>query len=72
MVKILLAKRRQLFQPLVNILNKASFVVIHVHSGGNVHRRNQRHAVGDSAVLDDLLHLRRNVDVLAMLFGVEG
>src|SRR5437868_9656016 len=38
MVAVGLAKRRELLQPLVDILNQARFVIVHIDGGGNVHR----------------------------------
>jgi hypothetical protein len=37
-----------------------------------VHSRNQRHSIANATCVDDLFHLRRYVDIFAMLFGVEG
>jgi hypothetical protein len=70
-VQVGLAKRGQLFEPLVNIVNQAVFVVVHENAGGDVHGRDQRHAVGHATGLYDLLHLRCDVNVFAVLFGVE-
>ena len=37
MMFVVLAKRRQIFQPLVDVLNQAAFVVVDVDTGRDVH-----------------------------------
>src|SRR4029077_19791175 len=62
---------RQLLQPFVDVLDQSPLVVIHINPGSDMHGGNQRHAIGHAAGMDDFLHLRRNVNVFAMLFSVE-
>lgn len=69
---VLGAKGRELLQPLVNIFDETGFIVIHINSGGDVHGSNQRHAFFDSAFFHRRLHLRRDVNILAMFPGIEG
>jgi len=68
---VILAKRRQFFQPLVDVRQQSVFGVVDPNARRNVHGRNQNHAVADSALFESGVHLLGNVDVLAMLFGVE-
>ena len=67
-----LAEGRQSLQPLVDVLDKPWLVVIHIHSGGDVHGGNQHHALAHTAARHDFLYLRGDVHVLPVLLGVEG
>ena len=72
MVQVRFIEWRKLLQPFVNVLDQPALIVIHINAGRNMHGGNQRHAVGHAAGMNNLFHLRRNVDVFAMLLGVEG
>ena len=72
MVEIIFLERRELFQPPVDVLDQPFLVVIHVNAGRDVHGRNQCQSVRDAARVDNLFYLRRDVDVFAVLLGVEG
>ena len=60
------------FQPLVNVVDEAGLVVVDVDSGGDVHGGDEREAFPYAAFRDGRFHLRRDVDILTMLPGVEG
>ena len=63
--------RDWLFQQLVDVLDKPLFVVVDIDSRSNVHGRNQHHAILHAALAHNLLHLRSDVHIRAMLLGVE-
>lgn len=71
MVAIVFAKGRELLQPLVDVLNQPGFVVVHVDSGGDVHRRDERQPLFHSALPHGCFHLRSDVDVVSMLLRIE-
>src|SRR5215831_1842031 len=72
MVQVFFLEGRKLLQPLIDVLNQSPLVVIYINARGNVHGGNQRHPVAYTAGVDDLFHLRRDVNILAMLLGIEG
>src|SRR5690349_7266218 len=63
--------RRESLEPILDVLNEAVFGVVDVNAGGYVHRRNQHHALADAALLQNLFGATRDVDELALFFGVE-
>src|ERR1700722_16094010 len=71
MVLVVLAKRRQFLQPFVDVAQQAVFSVVYPDAGRNMHGRNQDHAFSNSALLQRGIHLACDVDVLAMLLGLE-
>ena len=71
MVLVVLPEGRQVFQPLVDVFDEAAFVVVDVDSGSNVHRGNQNHPFLDPALAYNVFHLRRQMDVCPMSFGVK-
>src|SRR5579859_1027783 len=71
MVLILFAKRRQNFQPLVDVFDQAALVIIDVNPCCDMHGGNQHHAFLHSAFSDNLLHLRCYVDVCPVSFRVK-
>src|SRR6185295_9676758 len=64
-------KGSQAFQPLVDVLDQAALVVGYIVSGGNVHGGNQYHPLLPAGFLHNRLNLGGDVDVLAMLLGME-
>src|SRR5579863_8846926 len=71
MMLVVLAKRSQMLQPLVDVLDQPTFVVVNIHSRGDVHGGNQHHAFLHSTSADNFFHLRREVDIGAMRLGME-
>jgi len=69
---VIMPERSQRIQPLVDIFDQATLVVVDVDSGSDVHGGDENHAVFDSRFLESALDLRRDVDVGAAGFGVEG
>src|ERR1700686_739320 len=72
MMLIILAKRSQRFEPLVNVFDQSAFVVVDVDSGSNVHGGDEDHAVSNPRLLERGLDLRGQVDIGALGFGVQG
>ena len=60
---VVFAEGCQLLQPLIDVFDQPTLVVIHIDAGRDVHGRNQHHAFLDAALAQDLLHLGRDVDV---------
>jgi len=71
MVFVVLVVRRELFEPRVDVVNQTVFVIVHVDAGGDVHGGDEDDAVLHAGLAQDLLDLRRDVDILAMLLRVE-
>jgi hypothetical protein len=55
--------RRDPLQETVIILQQSLFIVIDVHAGRDVHGVHQYKTLLNAALLDDLFHLRRDIDV---------
>src|ERR1700730_8557523 len=66
MVFVVLAKGGQMFEPLIDVFDQSTLVVIHINAGSNMHSRNQHHAFFDATFVHDLLHLLRNMHVRPM------
>src|SRR5947208_16616500 len=66
MVLVVLPERRQMFEPLVDVFDQSALVIVHVDARSNMHRRYQHHSFAHTALADDLLHLRSDVNVRAM------
>ena len=62
---------REVLEPLINVFDQSALVIVHIHTGSDVHCRHQDHAFAHAAVADNLLYLRRHVHVRPMRFGVE-
>jgi hypothetical protein len=62
---------RELLQPLPDVGVQAALVVVHEHTGRDVHRADQHEPLGHAALGEDWLEHRREVDELALLLGVE-
>jgi hypothetical protein len=69
---VVLPERRERFQPLVDVFDEPALVVIDVNSGRDVHGGDQDHSVSDSRLFKGALDLRRQVDVGAFCFRVQG
>lgn len=65
MMLVFRPRRRQFFQPLVDVFNKAVFEIIHINGRGNVHRRNETQSVLYTAAAHNLFHLIGDVDHFA-------
>ena len=72
MMPVILAERRQLFQPFINIRDQAVLGIVHPDAGGDVHGRNQDHAFLDAAFFERTLDLRGNIDIFAVLLRTKG
>src|SRR5579863_10089733 len=68
---VVLAKRRQMLQPLVDVLDQTALVIVHVHPRRDVHGRNQNHAFPHAALAYDLFDLRCDVHVGSVCLGVK-
>src|SRR5207253_585383 len=62
---------RQFLEPRLEVLDESAFPIVDVDAGGNVHRGDERHAVLDTASLDDGRDLVRNSDELLPLLRIE-
>src|SRR5713101_2906920 len=65
------ARRRQLLEPGLEVFDQPVLPIVDVHAGGDVHRRDERHAVLDAALLDDPGHVIGDADELLPLLRVE-
>src|SRR5207237_2134278 len=63
--------RREPLQPVVEVLDQAALVVVHVDGGGDVHRVYEAEPIRDPALAHELLDLRRDVQVPAPLRNLE-
>ena len=68
---VVLAKRSQMLQPLVDVLNEPALIVVDVNAGGNVHGRYQHHAFLHPALSGDLFNLRRDMHIGAICLGMK-
>ena len=68
---VLGAKRRELFEPLLDVRNQPVFGVVDVNPRRDVHRRGQRQAFLDLGLGQRLFELLGDIDKLPLLFGVE-
>jgi hypothetical protein len=68
MVPVILPKRSEFLQPLVDVANQTVFGVVDIHASRNVHRRNENHAFRDSALRQRRLDLRGDVNILPVIF----
>jgi hypothetical protein len=63
--------RREALQPVVVVLDETGLVVVHIDGRRDVHRVDEAEPVRDPALADELLDLRRDVQVRPPLRGVE-
>ena len=63
--------RREALQPVVEVPDQPRLVVVHVDGRRDVHRIDEAEAVRDLSLVDELLDLRRDVEVGAPLGDVE-
>ena len=66
------ARRGDLVEPFEGVRMQAGLVVVHPHAGGDVHRGDQRHALGDARLVDGGLDLLGDPAKFAALGGLEG
>src|ERR1700674_1428076 len=69
---VVLPEGSERFQPLVDVLDQATLVVIDVNSGSNVHGGDQNQSVSDSRLFEGTLDLRRQVNVRSLRLRVQG
>src|SRR5580698_550972 len=60
---IVLAKRSQMLQPLVDILDQSALIIVHVDAGRDVHGGDEHHALLNAALGNDFGDLRSDVHV---------
>ena len=68
---VVLPKRSQAFQPMINVLDQSALVIVDVDPGGDMHGRHQHHSLLHSAFLDGLLHLRSDVNIRPVCAGMK-
>src|SRR5262245_10460803 len=71
MVLVRQARRRELLEPGLEVLDEPALPVVHVDARRDVHRRHQHHAVVDAALPDDRGDFVRNADELLALLRIE-
>jgi hypothetical protein len=71
MMPVILAKRSQAFQPFIDVRQQSVFGIVHPDAGRDVHGGDQNHSLADLAFGERRFHLRRDVDVLPVLFCIE-
>jgi len=65
-VPVIVPKRSQFLQPLVDVLNQAVFGIVDVDARGDVHGRDENHALADAALRQSRLDLRRDIDIFPL------
>ena len=70
-VFVILAERRESFQPPIDVFDQAGLIVIHINARGYVHGRDQHNAFFDATFLYDGFHLRRDMDVIPVVLSVK-
>src|SRR5262252_7575372 len=65
------ARGRELLQPHLKVADQTVFPVVHIHSGGDVHRRHEHRSVFDAARVHDRRDFIRDADELLTFFRVE-
>src|SRR5215467_3490780 len=68
---VLLAKWRQVLQPVVDVFDQSTLVIVHIYARCNVHSRDEDHSFLHAALVNDLLDLRRDVNVCPMRLRVK-
>src|SRR5208282_6546283 len=56
---VVLPEGRELFQPLVDVVDKSALVIVDINPGGDVHGGDQDHPVFNSRLPEGALNLRR-------------
>jgi hypothetical protein len=72
MVEIVFFEWSKLLQPLIDIVNQPALMVIYINPGSDVHGGDQSQAIAYAAGVNNFFHLRRYMNVLAMVLGVKG
>jgi len=72
MVPVVVAEGRQLFEPLVDVGDEPVLGIVDPDPGGDVHGRDEDHALADAALAERGGDLWSDVDVLAVVLGGEG
>ena len=70
--RLLPRRRRELVEPLERVLEEPGLVVVDPDARGDVHRRDEHHALGDAGLVDGLLDVVGDAHELAALGGLEG
>src|ERR1035437_9433511 len=68
---VVLAERRQFFEPFVDIGDQPVFRVVDIHARSDMHGGYQNHALLDAALAQGAFHLRSHVDVLPVFRRLE-
>ena len=68
---VILAKRRQFFQPLVDVGEQSVLRVVDPHTGRDMHGGYQNHALLNAGLAQGRLHLRGNVKIFPVLWGLK-
>src|ERR1022692_165640 len=68
---VVLAKRSQAFQPLVDVFDEPALIVVHIYSRGNVHGGYQHHPLVDPALAYDFFYLGRQMNVCPMCLSMK-
>src|SRR5664279_3579030 len=71
MVLVVGSRGCQLLEPLPNILDQPTLMIVHVDGGSNVHRRDEAQAILYTASLYDLLHFICDMHHFATFSGLE-
>ncbi len=71
-VPVIVAKRREVLQPFVDIGDQTILGIVDVNSRCDVHGRHEYHAFADAAFGQRRLHLRGDVYVFPVFLGAEG
>lgn len=68
---VVVAERRELFQPFIDIGQQPILGIVDPDSRGDMHSRHENHTFLNAALPQRTLHLAGDVNELAMLAGVE-
>src|SRR5690348_5254918 len=68
---VVLAKRRDMLEPFIDVLDQPAFVVVYVNACGDMHGRDQDHAFFHAALTDKLFNLWGDVNVCTVSLGMK-
>jgi hypothetical protein len=71
-VSVVLAEGGKMFQPLVDVGEQAILGIVDPDASGDVHGRDEDHALGDAAFGERGFHLGRDAEEFAQFCGGEG